>query len=124
MTQAYVVASIVSQNETSYVADHCVEGVIMSESQRRQVLRERVPLTDLVGDYVPLPGVGQEPRCLCPFHNDSRRAFEIDQVAKRFQCRDRGAAGDVVDFVRMLEGVTLAEALDILECRRQSDALA
>jgi DNA primase len=36
---------------------------------------------------------------------------------KSFMCSGCGVLGDVVDFVRMFEGITLSEAFDMLETR-------
>jgi DNA primase len=56
-------------------------------------------------------------RSLCPFHDDETRSFRLDPAARSFKCHDCAASGDVVDFVRMHDGVTISRALDMLEAR-------
>jgi DNA primase len=92
-------------------------GVAMSEGERRQKLIERIPLIEIVSEYMPLHRDDVAPRFLCPFHNDNLGTFELDRARRAFQCRACRAECDIVDFVRMYEGITVAEALEMLETR-------
>ncbi len=89
----------------------------VSERIRRQRIVENTPIAEVVGEYMPLHGDVAGLRSLCPFHDDRLYTFRLDPGTKSFMCSRCGASGDVVDFVRMFEGVTLSEALDLLETR-------
>lgn len=51
----------------------------------------------------------------CPFHDDSTPSLSVDGVSDRFHCFGCGASGDVIDFVRRLEGVGFREAVERLD---------
>ncbi len=87
----------------------------MSESLRRRKVVESTAIAGAIGAYLPVHPDGPMLRSSCPFHDDRARGFRIDPAARRFECRDCGASGDVVDFVRLYEGITVSEALDMLE---------
>jgi DNA primase len=87
----------------------------MSESLRRRKVVESTAIAGAIGAYFPLHPDGPMLRSPCPFHDDRARGFRIDPAVRRFECRDCGASGDVVDFVRLYEGVTVSGALDLLE---------
>jgi DNA primase len=87
----------------------------MSEPIRRRRIVENTSIAEVVSEYVPLHGDGASLRSLCPFHDDRFYTFRLDSGTKSFMCSACGALGDVVDFVRMFESVTLSEALDMLE---------
>ncbi len=91
------------------------KGIAMSESQRRQYVVATVSLTQVVCEYIPPYPDDTGRRFLCPFHNDRVGTFELDLDGRRFRCRECGVEGDVVDFVRMFEGIDVSGALDLLE---------
>jgi DNA primase len=88
----------------------------MSEVIRRQRIIENTSVTEVVGEYLQ-PRDGSRLQSVCPFHNDHLVTFTLDPVARSFTCSAWGAKGDVVDFVRMFEGITDSQALDMLETR-------
>jgi DNA primase len=51
----------------------------------------------------------------CPFHDDSTPSLSVGGVPDRFHCFGCGASGDVIDFVRRLEGVGFREAVQRLD---------
>ena len=89
----------------------------MLEGIRRRRIVENTPIAEVVSDYMPLHGDGVSLRSLCPFHDDRLHAFRLDPGTKSFMCSACGASGDVVEFVRMFEALTLPEALTMLETR-------
>jgi DNA primase len=89
----------------------------MSERLRRQKVIESNPLVEILGGYLPLRRDGPGFRSLCPFHDDHDFTLNLDLATKSFKCSACEASGDIVDFVRLYEGVTVSEALDILEAR-------
>lgn len=51
----------------------------------------------------------------CPFHPDSNPSLKITPDEKHFKCHGCGEAGDAIDFVRQLHGLTFQEALGRLK---------
>jgi len=51
---------------------------------------------------------------LCPFHDDMNPSFKVDPVKQRFKCFGCNEAGDVVDFIQRLHGLTFKDALQYL----------
>lgn len=81
-------------------------------------LRREVSLSDTAASFgVALEQDGKEWVACCPFHSDDTPSFTIfhgsDNV-QRFQCFGCDAAGDVVDFVKLIKGVETREAIGIL----------
>jgi DNA primase len=89
----------------------------MSEHIRRRKIVENTPIAEAVSEFMPLHRDGSSLRSLCPFHDDRLYTFRLDPCTKSFMGSVCGASGDVVDLVRMFEGTTLPEALDMLETR-------
>jgi DNA primase len=92
----------------------------MSESIRRQKVIESVSIAEVICECAPLHRDGAMLRSLCPFHNDHFPTLRLDPAARSFKCHACGASGDVVDFVRMFDRVTISKALDLLEARPKS----
>jgi len=78
-------------------------------------LKQAAPLTDVVGRYVELRGVGSTLTGLCPFHKDEVPSFTVYPETGSFYCFGCGARGDVIDFLRTIEHLRFYEALDALE---------
>ncbi|MGJ8586396.1 MAG: CHC2 zinc finger domain-containing protein [Marinosulfonomonas sp.] len=78
-------------------------------------VRHANPLTAVVGRSVKLTRIGNEFKGLCPFHGEKTPSFTIFAGGNRFHCFGCGASGDVVDFVRMVEGVGFREAAERLD---------
>ncbi|OWV78118.1 hypothetical protein ATY78_13050 [Rhizobium sp. R635] len=87
----------------------------MTEVER---IRREVCLSEVAARHgVALKPAGREFTACCPFHAETTPSFTIfpgkDHV-ERFHCFGCGAHGDVIDFVRKIKGVDLAEALGML----------
>jgi DNA primase len=52
---------------------------------------------------------------LCPLHNETRPSFTLFPDAGRFYCFGCRQGGDVIDLVRLLDGVSFRQALDRLQ---------
>lgn len=52
---------------------------------------------------------------LCPFHVERTPSFKIDDERGAFYCFGCGARGDVIDFVAKLRGISLGEAVRVLD---------
>lgn len=82
-------------------------------------LRRDVSLSETAAHYgCRLQRNGHEHIACCPFHADETPSFTIfrgQDGIERFHCFGCEAGGDVLDFVRQIKGVDLAEAIRILD---------
>ncbi|MEQ8701402.1 MAG: DNA primase, partial [Bauldia litoralis] len=77
-------------------------------------LRNRLPVSDLVGRRVKLRKHGREHTGLCPFHNEKSPSFTVNDDKGFFHCFGCGAHGDVIGFAMQTEGLTFPEAVEKL----------
>ena len=79
-------------------------------------LKERHPLGDVVeAAGVRLHGRGRVRQGVCPFHEELEGSFTVYADTERFHCFGCGEGGDVLDFVRRAEGLSLPEAIRRLD---------
>ncbi len=55
---------------------------------------------------------------LCPFHGEKTPSFTVNADRQRFHCFGCGESGDVIDFVRKINGFSLPDALRHLGIER------
>ena len=74
------------------------------------------PLGDTVeAAGVRLRGKGRVRQGVCPFHEEAEGSFTVYGDTERFYCFGCGEGGDVLDFVRRMEDLTLPEAIARLD---------
>ena len=79
-------------------------------------LKARHSLGDTVEALgVRLRGKGRVRQGVCPFHDEAEASFTVYGDTERFWCFGCGEGGDVLDFVRRMEGLSLAEAIQSLD---------
>ena len=79
-------------------------------------LKARHPLGDAVeAAGVRLVGRGKVRQGVCPFHEEAEGSFTVYEDSQRFWCFGCGAGGDVLDFIRRMEDLTLPEAIARLD---------
>ena len=79
-------------------------------------LKARHPLGDTVeASGVRLRGRGRVRQGVCPFHDEAEGSFTVYADSERFYCFGCGEGGDVLDFVRRAENLTLPEAIARLD---------
>ena len=82
-------------------------------------LKARHPLAEVVESAgVKLKGRGRVRQGFCPFHEESEGSFTVYGDTERFWCFGCGAGGDVLDFIRQIEGLSLPDAIRRLEGHR------
>ncbi len=79
-----------------------------------QDVKERIDIVSLVGTYVPLQKKGRHYQALCPFHEEKTPSFIVSPELQLFKCFGCGKAGDVFTFLQEIEGMSFAEALQVL----------
>ena len=79
-------------------------------------LKERHPLGEVVeAAGVRLHGRGRVRQGVCPFHEELEGSFTVYADTERFHCFGCGEGGDVLDFVRRIEDLSLPEAIRRLD---------
>ena len=78
-------------------------------------LKEAHPLEAIATRYgLALASSGARFVALCPFHQETRPSFTIFPETQRWWCFGCRRGGDVIEFVRLLEGVGFREAVERL----------
>jgi DNA primase len=89
---------------------------IRSESVER--VRDAVDFAGLVGERTELRRVGAHSlEGLCPFHEERTPSFTIEPDRKLYYCFGCQASGDLITYVRELEGLEFRAAVELLADR-------
>ena len=77
-------------------------------------LRQRVPLSDIIGQRVKLIRKGRRFSGLCPFHSEKTPSFSVVDDDGFYHCFGCGAHGDAISFMREMDGLDFMEAVERL----------
>ena len=77
-------------------------------------LRQRVPLSDIIGRRVKLIRKGRRFSGLCPFHSEKTPSFSVVDDDGFYHCFGCGAHGDAISFLREMDGLEFMEAVERL----------
>ena len=77
-------------------------------------LRQRVPLSDIVGKRVKLTRKGNRFSGLCPFHSEKTPSFSVVDDQGFYHCFGCGVHGDAISFLRETDGLDFMEAVERL----------
>jgi DNA primase len=81
-------------------------------------VRERVPIEQVIGDYVSLRNAGGgRLKGLCPFHDEKTPSFNVNTTLGFYKCFGCGVSGDVITFVREMEHLDFSDAVEVLARR-------
>ena len=90
--------------------------VIANASVDIPALKARHPLGDTVeASGVRLRGRGRVRQGVCPFHDEVEGSFTVYADSERWYCFGCGLGGDVLDFIRQSENLSLPEAIRRLD---------
>jgi DNA primase len=79
------------------------------------LVRERMPIESVIGDYVALRGAGGgRLKGLCPFHDEKTPSFNVNTTLGFYKCFGCGVSGDVITFVREIEHLDFSDAVEVL----------
>jgi len=85
-----------------------------TQRHRIECIKRERPIADVVGRYVKLSKFGNRFTALCPFHEDRTPSFTVFPATGTFHCFGCSKHGDVITFVREIEGLGFGQALDRL----------
>ncbi len=80
-------------------------------------VRESNDIYDVISSYVPLKKSGTDYVCNCPFHSEKTPSCHIYMATQSFFCFGCGAAGDVINFIRLYEHLDYMESIRFLAQR-------
>ena len=80
-----------------------------------EAVRERTDVVKLVSGYLTLKKSGHDSFSgLCPFHTERTPSFSVSPSKGVFYCFGCGAGGDAIKFLREVEHLDFAEAVERL----------
>lgn len=80
-------------------------------------VRAASDLVAIAGEHIALRRVGRQFSGLCPFHGEKSPSFSINPQLGVYYCFGCGAKGDAITFVREVEHLDFAEAVERLAAR-------
>jgi len=86
----------------------------MRNSDVIQAIKSRMSLADMARRYVELRSVGSRLVAPCPFHQETKPSFSINEEQGTFYCFGCQASGDIFDFYGRLNGLDFKETLQAL----------
>ncbi|MGZ3855953.1 MAG: DNA primase [Bacteriovorax sp.] len=90
----------------------------MSLDDLKIKIKEEIPISSVIGNYVSIKKSGSSLISLCPFHSDSKPSMHINDAKKMFKCFACSAAGDAIGFVMKYRNLDFVDALKEI-CQRQ-----
>lgn len=78
------------------------------------LLKERIRIEDVVGEYVDLKRQGSTCKGLCPFHSERTPSFVVYPETQSFFCFGCNKGGDIINFIQDIEHLSYPEAVKLL----------
>ena len=79
-----------------------------------ELIKSRVDIADVVGEYVQLKPAGANLKGLCPFHDEKTPSFMVHRGKQIYHCFGCQEGGDIFSFIQKHENADFPEALRIL----------
>ena len=86
----------------------------MSQRRAIQEIKARLSLVDVVRRYVDLKRNGARWVAPCPFHQETKPSFSVNEEEGFFYCFGCHASGDLFDFYGRINGLDFRETLEAL----------
>ncbi len=82
-----------------------------------QEIKDRLPILNVVQDFVVLKKAGTNYKGICPFHTEKSASFMVSPSKQIWHCFGCGLGGDIFEFIKLMENVEFGDALKILADR-------
>lgn len=89
-------------------------GILAEDIER---VRSATDFVAVAGEHIALKRVGRKWQGLCPFHAEKSPSFSINAEEGLYYCFGCGVGGDVITFVREVEHLDFADAVERLAAR-------
>jgi DNA primase len=90
----------------------------MSLDDLKTKIKEEIPISSVIGNYLSIKRSGSAQVSLCPFHGDTKPSMNINDSKKIYKCFACGASGDAIGFVMKYRNLDFVEALKEI-CQKQ-----
>ena len=90
----------------------------MSLDDLKFKIKEEIPISSIIGNYLSIKRQGSSQVSVCPFHDDKKPSMNINDSRKIFKCFACGAAGDAIGFVMKYRNIDFIDALKEI-CSKQ-----
>lgn len=80
-------------------------------------VKDATDIVEVVSAHTELRRAGARHSGLCPFHDERTPSFSVDPQEKLYHCFGCGVGGDVIRFVEEKEGLSFADAVEMLADR-------
>lgn len=77
-------------------------------------IKQKIDITDLIGEYITLKKAGANFKGLCPFHGEKTPSFVVSAERQVWHCFGCQKGGDHFTFVEEIEGIGFGESLKLL----------
>lgn len=77
-------------------------------------IKQKLNITDIIGEYIQLSKAGRNYKAVCPFHVENTPSFMVSPELQIYKCFGCGEAGDIFSFVQKIEGIDFKAALEKL----------
>jgi DNA primase len=79
-----------------------------------RAVRDAADIVEIVSAHTQLRRVGARWVGRCPFHEERTPSFSVSPEKKYYHCFGCGVGGDVISFVREMEGLDFVQAVELL----------
>ncbi len=86
----------------------------MRLDRAKEILRSRLNILDVIGEYVGLRQAGKNYIGLCPFHNEKSPSFTVSPERQLFHCFGCKKGGDIITFWMSYHNMGYMEAINDL----------
>ncbi|MFA4873856.1 MAG: DNA primase [bacterium] len=80
-------------------------------------IRDRISMSTLIGERIPLKRAGRGFKGRCPFHNEKTPSFNVNDEKGIYHCFGCGEGGDAFQFLMKFDGLSFAEAVEALAAK-------